>query len=514
MIRRLGWDIRKPHPARRLCAPVLGVFLLASAALPWGCIQPEPEPLSDTELAGFWSGSFRILGDSVQLVLELAPTDSGTLSGRISLPAQSIFDLPAATVRRGREVEVDVGSVGGRYEGRLDRDGASIRGDWLQSGGLFRLDLIPTATPPQPPRPQEPQPPFPYRAESVLIPHPDGQVILSGTLTIPREEGPHPGVVLVSGSGPQDRDESLFGHRPFLVLADYLTRSGIAVLRYDDRGVAESTGDFANATTEDLASDALAAVHYLVGYEGIDPMRVGINGHSEGGIVAPMAATRSDRVAFIVALAGTGISGRNLMELQTRLILEASELPAPVIELNRRLQERVLDMLMEAGSSEGALDLAKQELEASWAGLPYAALTALGMAAQMDRAMEEQLRRIASPWLFFFLEFDPSTAFERVQVPVLALNGSLDLQVPPEPNLRLIGEALKRGGNRDVTTMELEGLNHLFQTAVTGLPSEYGRIEETVAPVVLQTVADWILTRSPRSGGEGSVQPSSEDGTR
>ncbi len=502
MNHRWGCDLQRffPGDGRISVAPML--MLLAVATLTWGCTQPDPEPILDAELTGYWSGSFQILRDSVHLVLDLAPPDSGPLSARVSLPAQSIFDLPAVMERNGRDLRFQVTAVGGRYEGRLARDRKSIRGDWLQAGGKFRLSLAPSTSSPRPLRPQEPQPPYPYRTESVSIAHSEGGVILAGTLSVPLDSGPHPAVVLVSGSGPQDRDESLFGHRPFLVLAHHLTRSGIAVLRYDDRGVAESVGDFANATTEDFATDALAAVDYLINREDIDPNRVGIIGHSEGGIVAPIAATRSQRVAFIVSLAGTGISGRDLLELQTRLILEASELPAPVIALNRRLQGAVFDILMEAGSAEGALDLAKEEFEAAWSGLPSAALTALGLAAQTDRALEEQLRKVTSPWFFFFLEFDPTTAFERVEVPVLALNGSLDLQVPADPNLRLIREALARGGNRDVTAVELEGLNHLFQTATTGLPSEYGRIEETMAPEVLQLIADWIQARSPQPVGE------------
>jgi fermentation-respiration switch protein FrsA (DUF1100 family) len=314
-------------------------------------------------------------------------------------------------------------------------------------------------------------------------------------------------VVLVSGSGPQDRDEALFGHKPFLVLADHLARSGIGVLRYDDRGVGESEGDFASATTEDFATDALAAVDYLVEHPGADPARVGIIGHSEGGIVAPIAATRSRRVAFVVSLAGTGIPGRDLLELQTRKILEASGVPAPLVELNGRLQERFLNLVQEAGDAEGALEVAREELEGAWGGLPQAAIEALGLAAQVDRALEEQVRRIASPWLFFFLSFDPATVLEKVTVPVLAVNGSLDLQVPPDPNLRLIRQALERGGNQSGTVVELEGLNHLFQTAESGLPSEYGRIEETMAPQVLHLVSDWILA------GGSSARPTREEGT-
>ena len=473
-------------------------LLFGVAALGGGCDRFESETVFDADWVGYWSGSFRILGDSVHVVLQIVETDSGGLSGRMSLPAQGVFDVPALAEREGRDLRVQVPSLRGRYQGRLRRGRSGIRGDWLQAGGKFRLGLASVSSPPRFLRPQEPQPPFPYRVEEVRIGHSDGGVVLSGTLTLPDEDGPHPAVVLVSGSGPQDRDEALFGHRPFLVLADHLTRSGIAVLRYDDRGVAESSGDFAGATTEDFATDALAAVDYLVALDGIDPARVGIIGHSEGGIVAPIAATRSERVAFIVSLAGTGISGRELLELQTRLILEASEVPAPVIALNRRIQQEVLDDLLEAGSADGALEVVREELEASGGGLPYAAITALGLAAQVDRSLEEQIRRVASPWMFFFLAFDPSTAFEQVDVPVLALNGSLDLQVPPDPNLRLIREALQRGGNTNVTTMELDGLNHLFQTASSGLPSEYGRIEETMSPEVLRIVAEWIIALDPR----------------
>lgn len=490
---------------RRRVTPGAGraatALLMAALVSLGGCGSDAAESPDAGDLAGSWSGSFFILGDSVELLVTFEEADSGGLSSRVSFPAQAIFDVSAVTEADRDRIEVMVRSLGGRFAGRLRRDGSSIRGDWFQAGGKFRVELVPRSTPPEPRRPQEPKPPFPYLTREVEISHSGGEVVLSGTLTIPEGPGPFPAAVLVSGSGPQDRDESLFGHRPFLVLADHLTRAGIAVLRYDDRGVARSRGDFSMATSEDFAIDAIQAAEYLAGVQGIDPERIGIIGHSEGGIVAPMAAVRSPRVSFIVCLAGTGIPGRDLLELQTRLILEASGVPSPLVALNLRLQRELLAALLQAGDAEGAIEMARQKLEASWGGLPGAAITALGLASQVNRALEEQVGRVASPWMFFFLSFDPTTAFEEVKVPVLALNGTLDLQVPPEPNLRLIGEALKSGENPNVTTMELPGLNHLFQAATTGLPSEYGTIEETMSPEVLRIVAEWIHRQTP-SGGE------------
>jgi fermentation-respiration switch protein FrsA (DUF1100 family) len=479
----------------------LGLLVLVILS---GCEWRDDGPVSSAEFIGHWSGSFRFLTDSVHVVLELSDEGSDSLSARVSLPAQGVFQVRASPGWEGRVLSVELPGLGSRYEGRLTGDGGRIRGDWYQAGGKFRLTLTPAPGPPELSRPQEPEPPFPYLVEDVRIPHSQGRVTLAGTLTLPEGAGPYPGVVLVSGSGPQDRDETLFGHKPFLVLADHLTRSGIAVLRYDDRGVAGSTGDFSGATSEDFATDALAAVDFLGAHGEVNPNMVGIIGHSEGGIVAPMAAVRSDRVAFIVSLAGTGISGMELLELQTRLIMEASGVPEPLIGLNSRIQQRLLGTLMESGTAEGALEAIREEMESTWGGLPNAAISALGLAAEVDRGLKEQLENVVSPWLLFFLSFDPTTAFERVSVPVLALNGTLDLQVPPDPNLARIREAVERGGNPDVTTVRLEGLNHLFQKASTGLPSEYGRIEETMDPEVLRLVADWILglgRQQPREGG-------------
>jgi pimeloyl-ACP methyl ester carboxylesterase len=469
-------------------------------------------------LAGFWQGRFAVWGREVEIVLEMSADPVEGIETQLHAPSQGISGVPGGTaLLQGRELELAFPTVGARYEGRLATDGQALRGDWVQAGARFRLNLSRVEGFEGPPRPQEPSPPFPYRSDSVRFANPEAELTLAGTLTLPRAGGPFPGVVLVTGSGPQDRDETIFAHRPFLVLADALTRAGVAVLRYDDRGVGGSTGDFPSATTEDFASDALAAAAYLSRHPEIVPDRIGLIGHSEGGLVGPMVAVRSDLVAFLVLLAPPGMKGRDLVPLQTERILEASGVPEPVLPLIRRLQTALLDRILADQDSDRAGEGLQEELDGLLGGLPRDALLALGLSAQIDRAIDEQMRQLASPWIRFFLAFDPIQNLERVHVPVLALFGSKDLQVPATPNLELVRGALERGGNPDVTAIRLEGLNHLFQSAETGSPAEYGAITETISPVALDTITEWVRARGgravkadlPRSGGGGSGLASS-----
>jgi pimeloyl-ACP methyl ester carboxylesterase len=317
-------------------------------------------------------------------------------------------------------------------------------------------------------------------------------VTLAATLTTPDGEGPFPGAVLVSGSGPQDRDESLMGHRPFLVLSDYLTRNGIAVLRYDDRGVSESTGDFASATTEDFTQDALAATRFLSARPDVGP--VGIVGHSEGGLIGPMAADMSEEVAFVVMLAGPGLPGIEILGLQAELIGRAEGTPEEVLEYNREVQDRLFKVLLEEPDVEAAEPRLRAVLEKALAGGPDEVRQAAGETAD-PAFIDAQVRQSNTPWFRFFLTYDPRPTLERVEVPVLALNGEKDLQVPAEVNLSEVRAALERGGNADVTAMMLPTLNHLFQESVTGSVSEYARISQTMSPVALEAIGSWILKR-------------------
>ncbi|HSR41574.1 MAG TPA: alpha/beta hydrolase [Longimicrobiales bacterium] len=459
--------------------------------------QEGPDPVGD------WAGELDVGAARLTLVFHVTRSDDGTLASTLDSPDQGAMDIPTgATTLTGDTLTIEVPGVGGRYTGTIAGD--TLTGTWSQGAQSLPLVLARGGEIERPERPQDPQPPFPYRTEDVRIDNPEAEgVTLAGTLSIPEGEGPFPGVVLVSGSGPQDRDEALMGHRPFAVLADGLTRHGIAVLRYDDRGFASSTGEFAGATSRDFASDAAAAAAWLASRP--DVADVGIVGHSEGGIVGPMVATEyGDRVDFLVLLAGTGLTGAEILAAQTELIMEANGAPPGTVRANREIQDVYAGVARMDLEDEAAIAEARRRILPLLDTLPASLRNTLegGSVENRDRGIAQNVRQMNTPWFRFFLDYDPAETLRRVSdVPVLALNGSLDLQVPSEVNLTAIEEALEAAGNDDVTVTELPGLNHLFQTATSGSPMEYAKIEETMAPVVWETVAEWIRVRFP--GGDG-----------
>jgi pimeloyl-ACP methyl ester carboxylesterase len=298
------------------------------AALLMGPLAAGPLAAQDG-WADDWSGTLAAGGAQLRLVLHLAPGGTGAsgLAATLDSPDQGAFGIPATDVATaGDSLTVTFANIGGGYVGARNAAGDTLSGTWSQGGQAFPLVL--TRGPgEQVNRPQEPEPPFPYVSEDVTFASSDGRVVLAGTLTLPDGAGPHPAAVLVSGSGPQNRDEEVFGHRPFLVLADYLARRGVAVLRYDDRGFGESTGDFTTATSENFARDAEAGLRYLLTRNEINPAALGIIGHSEGGLVAQVVASRSSNVAWIVMLAGPGVRGDSLLVMQADAINRAAEVP-------------------------------------------------------------------------------------------------------------------------------------------------------------------------------------------
>jgi pimeloyl-ACP methyl ester carboxylesterase len=450
--------------------------------------EPPPE---------LWFGKLTFsAGLELRVVLRVTRLASG-VHAVLDSPDQSATGIPIDTVSfDGGVLRFTSAKLGASYVGKLDAAGAQAVGEFTQRSVKTPLTLAKTDKVPERPRPQTPKPPFPYRAEEVAYDNTAAKLRLAGTLLLPEGAGPFPAALLITGSGPQDRDESLMGHKPFLVLADALARRGIAVLRVDDRGVGSSTGSFATATSEDFAGDAAAGVAYLRGRKEIDAHRVGLVGHSEGGLIGPMVAARSKDVAYVVMLAGPGLPGADIILAQQELIARATgETDEAALKRNRDDGRRLFDLIKREKDPAVLENKARALVEASLAKATAAEKKQMGDPAVAANAMLEQM---LTPWFRYFLTYDPRPALSKVRCPVLALNGEKDLQVPPKDNLPAIASALKAGGNRDVTTREMPGLNHLFQTAKTGAPGEYGAIEETMSPAVLTIIGDWILAHAKK----------------
>jgi uncharacterized protein len=426
------------------------------------------------EPAGQWHGVLANSISEMRIGVDIAPKPGGGYQGTLSSPDQTAGVLPFDTVSLdGGRLVLSSERIHARFEGQWDAAQNAWVGVWTQGRAG---PLVLTKGKPSPHlRPQTPKPPFPYRAEDVSFDSAPG-VRLAGTLTLPPGKGPFPAVVLITGSGAQDRDETLWEHKPFLVLADALSRRGIAVLRDDDRGFAKSTGDFATATSTDFAADTEAALAYLRTRPEIDATRTGLIGHSEGGMIGPMVAVDDPRVAFVVMMAGPGASARELLVAQREAVARTAGLSPEAVARNEAVIDRV----------EKALAASKDPAQAQADAAKV--LTDTGMAPAAAAATAKQM---GSAWYRWFIAYDPRPTLAKLRVPVLALNGDKDVQVVSKQNLPAIREALK--DNPDATVVELPGLNHLFQTANTGAPLEYVRIEETMSPAALDLITDWVL---------------------
>jgi hypothetical protein len=449
---------------------------------------PAPTPVV-AGLDGKWEGALESNGAILRLALNVNSSSKGTVV-TLDSPDQLAAGLPiTGLTREGRVIKFDFLPGKQHFEGTLSGDDNVLEGAWsssLTEPKPIRFERKNLASVSKPlARPQHPVEPFPYRVQEVdfanLI---QPSVRLSGTLTLPTGNGPFPAAILISGSGPQDRDETVVGHRPFAVLADHLTRNGIAVLRYDDRGVGKSTGQYNEATTADLATDANAAASFLLTRSDIRRDAVGFIGHSEGGVIGPIAMSENDDIAYIVLLAAPGTGLERLLLSQRRLVGQQMGMSRESIDKAEPILAAIFQAIKDAKTYEDGI-------EAALALLTPEALVAIGGSTQVNR--DHVMRQFSSRWLRYLLRYDPAPNLAKIGVPVLALSGSLDVQVPSRENLAAIAAALIN--NSDVTTTELTGLNHLFQTSKTGAVGEYRDIEETFSPVALNIISSWITQR-------------------
>jgi pimeloyl-ACP methyl ester carboxylesterase len=431
-------------------------------------------------VAGDWLGKLSLNGIELRLGLHLKQNGAGEWIGSFDSLDQNAKGIPLAAVTfSGGKLKWNAPSIAGSYEGTYNASGDEISGSFFQREASMPLRFARATEPVTLNRPQEPKPPFPYVTEDVSYDNPQAPgVRLAGTLTKPKGAGPFPAVLLITGSGPQDRDEAIFGHKPFLLIADTLTRRGIAVLRVDDRGIGKSTGNFGAATTADFATDVEAGLNFLLARKDIARKHVGLLGHSEGGLIAPIVARKMPEVSFIVLLAGPGVPGDQILAEQTYRLNLLAGIPEETAVKDREFERQLLAIV------KGENDPAKREQQ-------IGALTA-DLPDDVKRSIKNQMAALGSPWFRYFLALDPAPELAGVKCPVLALIGSKDSQVPAEQNMPALQAALRKGGNPDVTTAVLPGLNHLFQECTTGAPAEYGKIEQTMSPKALDVIADWI----------------------
>lgn len=429
----------------------------------------------DRPFVGSWEGSLSAGGQSLPLIVHILISESG-YQATMDSPLQQAMGLPfAETLVEGDSIALKMPAMGIVYTGRLSKEG-NIVGKFNQAGMSFDLIFVREGSSKEGQiavehvpikRPQEPELPFPYESVDVVFHNEQSGHKLAGTLTLPQGDGPFAAVILVSGSGPQDRNSEIFDHKPFLVHADHLTRHGIAVLRYDERGVGQSEGNHNQATSMDLAEDVQAAYRFLVDHEKISQQQIGIIGHSEGGMIAPIVAAAEPDIAFIVLMAAPGIPIDELMLLQTKMVLHAQganeEAQAQAMQLNSKIYGILKDNSLNEAEARNAISSIASGLENS-----------------------------VTPWFRYFINFNPQDYLSKVKCPVLAINGGKDIQVSAQENLAGIVSTMQTAGNDQVTTHVFDDMNHLFQTAESGNLDEYARLEETISPKVMMTISDWI----------------------
>jgi len=439
-------------------------------------------------IEGEWFGVINVMGSKMRLSYTFTIANDSLTATMGSLD-QGVFGIPMEKVELSKDqLVITQSNMMLKYTGVVNEDFTQVKGTYAQSGQKFELNLGREKIEKKEfVRPQEPIPPFPYYSEDVSYKNKKANITLSATLTLPSKEGKHPVVILISGSGAQDRNEEILGHKPFLVLSDYLTRKGIGVLRYDDRGTAKSGGNHATATTADFATDVEAAIDFLKKRKDIDKKRIGLIGHSEGGLIAPMVASRRKEIAYIILLAGPGVSGDEILVAQGKLIALAEGADSATVEKDAIAARDMYTIIKNNSKSDAEVNLtsylkkAIEELsEEERKSIP-----------DIDGLISTRINTLNSIWFRYFLSYDPKPALQKLKVPLLAINGEKDLQVPCRDNLEAIQAAVP--GNEFNLIKSIPNLNHLFQTTETGAISEYGELEETFSPVALEIVGNWLL---------------------
>ena len=448
-----------------------------------------------------WSGVLNAGGQKIELILHLIKNADNSYTSNWDVPIQKAKGIPSSkTEFNNGQLSIEVKMIGASYEAKLNIAGDKMEGTWGQSGMNFPLNLEPLKEGQAPMviiKPQTPKAPFAYTIKEFTYEGAKTKLTYGATLTYPNDQQKYPLVILITGSGRQDRDETIFDHKPFAVIADYLTKKGFAVLRVDDRGAGKSSGDFSTSTTADFALDVEEHIQYAKSLPMVEANKIGLLGHSEGGLIAPMVAARDKSIAFIVLMAGPGVAITELMAKQNEMVLLSAGINQQAVDAYIPLYERLMKTIISMNDQQAAIDQSKKIVKQWFDQTDKAfvkATTNISTEADINNFATTMAQTLSTKWWKYFAAYNPQPTLQKLSCPVLAINGSADIQVPASINLKGIETALKKGGNKQFSIKQFEGLNHLFQQCSKCTVPEYGELETTIEPAVLDTIGTWLLS--------------------
>ena len=452
-----------------------------------------PIKAQQKNISGLWEGKLSV-GVEIRLVFHFARNADGSYTGSMDSPDQGVKGIPCSAVLvSGDSVTAEMGSIKGAFKGLLTTD-SLISGNWKQGPGTYPLIMKQVKELSSLKRPQTPQPPFSYNSEDVVYTNADKSIHFGATFTYPKAAGPFPAAILITGSGQQDRDETIFEHKPFAIIADYLTKKGFVVLRVDDRGIGQTNGDVQAATSMDFAGDVEAGIAWLKTRKETDIKKMGLIGHSEGVLIASIVASRNKDISFVVMLAGPGINGADLLTEQVAAVMNSSGVPIEASDAYKPIYRKIIEYVITEKDSAAAYTKARLAFSEWRRHQATAVLGALNLSdsSNNEKIIGNMVKLLGSPWMKYFLAADPQPMVQKFSCKVLALNGSKDVQVLPVPNLAGIRSALAKSKSKKYDVLQVEGVNHLFQHCKTCSPSEYGLLEESFAPEALAIMGKWM----------------------
>lgn len=453
---------------------------------------------AQTKVDGTWEGKLSVGPNSLRLVVHIKG-EPGAYSATLDSPDQGAKGIPVSSVQQtGDSLHLEVAAARAKLSGRLVND-STLSGQWQQGGAAFPIEMKKSAgnngAAAVQNRPQTPVPPFPYESKDVTYHNANHSIQFGATVTKPFGAGPYPAVLLITGSGPQNRDEELFGHKPFAVIADDLARRGFLVLRVDDRGVGQSTGDHRSATSRDFADDVKAGLAYLRSLPEVDKKKIGLLGHSEGGMIAQMVGAEDKDLAFLVMLAAPGLPVTELMTLQNEAVMLSAGVQKEAVKEYSGLYRQLVNAIAFA-PADGAEKLATTIVNNWTKKTPkeiVVATTGISDEASKQKWVGSFSKQLTNPWFHYFLKYNPDDYLRKLKAKVLALNGDKDVQVTSSPNLAGLRASLKKSNSPHYDVVALEGLNHLFQRCQKCTVQEYGELEETMAPAALEAIGTWLV---------------------